>query len=726
MDLNLPDEDPQRRDHKPTAVPAFEASVRQEGAGKGKRLVLADSGNLFDKIDLVRGELGNAFGAVDGEQMRKHIAELEAAIAALQQTSPSGLDERQLGWEDPSSSDERPECLSGLFGTLTLGEKPHFFGPNAASDYLLFRKAVFHDSAPTKSSPFSVEILRKGPCLLPADDPRSKRKHYMEVLRSVLPPKPVAWKLTHVFLYNTAWMFGGARADDVALILNGLYSDHHDEPRAVEDVTIGAHDVAVLFVIFAFSCILNPDAEPRMDDARKYYDLATIALQYDHVLRHPTVSAIRALHLMTWFLHFQDDQNSMCVAYTLMGLTAQLCKTLGMHLNDSAWELDEREKQSRRLLVWDIIYYNSWGAESMGRPPSFSLAQFNARLPIDNGAYFDESGEWQQSYSAWAHSFTNLCLLRALAQAFGVRGASHATVMRLDRIIREHPVGPALRLRPGAACDGLSIAAAMQRANTTILSNKLLLYLHRGFFALAVAESPEDPLQSRYADSVTAAFRSAFIISTTARAIYKQIPFYERFVYIWSSVFSSAVILVSVVIKSPGSHLSPCAWAEFEVTFRLLEKISHKSRTISRAMPSLRQLREKASANRGSYSTSNSRGGSPPSVDLDEIELAFIYGQTHCAPGRSGAPGETALHWGIQPAPLAPSSSLEASAVPSYEMNDAFWANLGLTTNSGLAEDPILPVTAARDQHNLNATWAGFMDDMGVVDGFGFEEPPRA
>lgn len=427
--------------------------------------------------------------------MRKHIAELEAAIATLQQTSQTGHDELHPTRDGSTSSDDKAESnISGLFGTLTLGEKPHFFGHNAASDYLLFRKAVFHDSAPTKSSPFSLEILRKGPCLLPGDAPRSKRRDYMEVLRNLLPPKQVARHFAHVFLYNTAWMFGGARADDVAPILDGLYSDDHDEPRPVDDVIISVHDIAVLFVIFAFACVLDPDAEPRMDDARKYHELATLALQYDHILHHPTVPAIRAMHLMTWFLHFLDDQNSMCVAYTLMGLVAQLCKTLGMHMDDSAWELDDREKQSRRLLVWDILYYNSWVAESMGRPPSFSLPHFNARLPIDNDAYFDSSGEWQQSYSAWAHSFTHVCLVRVLSQAFGAHGASHSTVMQLDRIIREYPVGTGLRLRPAGKCDGDTIAVAMQRASTTILPNKLLLYLHRGFFPLAVAENPEESI----------------------------------------------------------------------------------------------------------------------------------------------------------------------------------------------------------------------------------------
>lgn len=108
-------------------------------------------------------------------------------------------------------------------------------------------------------------------------------------------------------------------------------------------------------------------------------------------------------------------------------------------------------------------------------------------------------------------------------------------------------------------------------------------------------------------------------------------------------------------------------------------------------------------------------------MDLDELELAFIYGQAHCAPGRSCDSGETAPHLSSRPDLFAWYNPVEGSAPPSYEMNDDYW---DILRSTGLVADPALNV--ARDQHNLNETWAGFMDDIGVVDGFGFEDPPRA
>lgn len=69
-------------------------------------------------------------------------------------------------------------------------------------------------------------------------------------------------------------------------------------------------------------------------------------------------------------------------------------------------------------------------------------------------------------------------------------------------------------------------------------------------------------------------------------------------------------------------------------------------------------------------------------------------------------------------------SVAEGNRMPSYDFGDEFWANLELASAGVLAGDSRLNI--AEDQHDLKATWAGFMDDMGVVDGFGYEDLPKA
>lgn len=54
-------------------------------------------------------------------------------------------------------------------------------------------------------------------------------------------------------------------------------------------------------------------------------------------------------------------------------------------------------------------------------------------------------------------------------------------------------------------------------------------------------ESPEDPLRSKFYESVLAVFRAAMQLTTTMCALSEQLPFCVRFPFLWSSAFSSSV-----------------------------------------------------------------------------------------------------------------------------------------------------------------------------------------
>ena len=54
-------------------------------------------------------------------------------------------------------------------------------------------------------------------------------------------------------------------------------------------------------------------------------------------------------------------------------------------------------------------------------------------------------------------------------------------------------------------------------------------------------EHPVDPLKSKYAQSVLAAFRSALYITTAVRSLYSQIPLSVRYFMFWSHAFSASV-----------------------------------------------------------------------------------------------------------------------------------------------------------------------------------------
>lgn len=66
--------------------------------------------------------------------------------------------------------------------------------------------------------------------------------------------------------------------------------------------------------------------------------------------------------------------------------------------------------------------------------------------------------------------------------------------------------------------------------------------MHRGFFASALQDHPEDPLSSKYAPSVLAAYNSACSYVGLVRSQYSQYPdLTERMWFLFTHVFSCAV-----------------------------------------------------------------------------------------------------------------------------------------------------------------------------------------
>ena len=91
-----------------------------------------------------------------------------------------------------------------------------------------------------------------------------------------------------------------------------------------------------------------------------------------------------------------------------------------------------------------------------------------------------------------------------------------------------------------------------------------LLYLHRTFFAQAVCDCPDNPLESKYATSVSATYRSAcLIVAGTHDATVRHPELAARFWWFWSNLFSAAVSLsffswYSRIFKS--LILLDCTW----------------------------------------------------------------------------------------------------------------------------------------------------------------------
>ena len=116
--------------------------------------------------------------------------------------------------------------------------------------------------------------------------------------------------------------------------------------------------------------------------------------------------------------------------------------------------------------------------------------------------------------------------------------------------------------------------------------------MHRGFFAKALEDHPHDPLGSKYAPSVLAAYNSACSFVGLVRSLYSQYPgLTERMWFLFTHVFSCAVrsqslrapyllivrqiVLGSIATKCPSMALAPSALSNLDSALTLFNDVSN-------------------------------------------------------------------------------------------------------------------------------------------------------
>lgn len=122
-----------------------------------------------------------------------------------------------------------------------------------------------------------------------------------------------------------------------------------------------------------------------------------------------------------------------------------------------------------------------------------------------------------------------------------------------------------------------------------------MLYLHRGFFARAMDENPEDPLGSKYGSSVLSAHRSASSFVALVHSLWSQYKILtERMWFLFTHVFSCAVsylisgflgyyhssfqffqiLLGSIPTKCPSLSLARSALQSLDQAYEMFTRIT--------------------------------------------------------------------------------------------------------------------------------------------------------
>ncbi|KAJ3976024.1 hypothetical protein EV361DRAFT_1001583, partial [Lentinula raphanica] len=416
----------------------------------------------------------------------------------------------------------------------------------------------------------------------------------------------------------------------------------------------GPHDLALLFIVFALAALVepypstsssssadgsSPNSNPSTGPASRpspnslgehYYQLAQASLSLQPVLEKPSIVTIQCLHVMSIYNAMSGEgtanpasdtsndtgastgeskktgqsETSMEMTWSLITMAAHLSQTVLERTADrdsERWGLSPKIVQRRRILFWDLFVADVWQSLNTGRPPSFSLAYIDCSFPQYEGVNMKDGssqGNDNSTTSAknltveiWQFRFASECLAEVVSRTLTAETPTYATIMDLDRKVREFPL-PENFIDRGADSD---MSFSFMKCVLDHIRETVLMYIHRSFFAQAIIDQPTNPLKSVYAPSFLAAYRAA---ATILRSVREQFILWPnscaRFWTMWTFAFSAAVVFGTVVTRGPRSPLAASAMGELDQACILFSKAATYSKRATKALPILTTLREKA------------------------------------------------------------------------------------------------------------------------------------
>lgn len=628
-------------------------------AGQGTRFILADTEQLHRKI----------------ADMSNRIRQLEDALAILQSATsdkrhPLLSDEllkvkfgsEALNPPQDSSSDRDASMLESIdvLGTLTLGDSGEvkYFGRSAGSETLMMTgEETAHPledaedgEAPIALSP-ELENLAN---LFPFTSQDRPDSHSLEMLESLLPTPQRAWNLCESYFLHGALFFRPIRRNELMdILLPKIYetaysqsrsraaaessppSDHTENPKLFESTR--PHALAALYFTFSLGALLDLGMSPYNAEAEHYYDLGRAALSLHAAYESPTMETVQAMGLMATYRSLAGSKYSRDSAWCVMSFAAKLAQSIGLHRDSAPWNIDPATVQKRRNLFWEVFAADVSHSLALGRPPAIHLSYVDCEYPIDDEENVNEAGEIQTGFWRMKHTFGRDIFNSVADATLTAKSPRYSAVLDLDKKVRElsFPVA----FKPYASLDdgeetyyssSLSLRDFYASQHRTVT----MLYLHRSFFAQALLDHPKNPLLSPFAPSFLTSYRSAsIVIKASAHQFDRCAAMAMRVWFLLSHMFSAAVIVGTVVTRSPNLNFASAALHDLDLAVELFRRTAVQSRRARIALGVLQKLREKAlraySLNSSIISSSPSFGSLPPQIiDDGEDELAIFGGQT--------------------------------------------------------------------------------------------------
>ncbi|KAJ3512326.1 hypothetical protein NLJ89_g3583 [Agrocybe chaxingu] len=668
-------------------------------AGQGTRFILADTEQLHEKI----------------YEMSNRIRQLEDALAILQanvsdQRHPLlsddllkikfGSEALNARGEPPLSKDEDAATTKSIdaLGTLTLGSSGdvQYFGRSAGSETLMMKadeenadSSSDEDNELQPAPTETVDVVEKLAGAFPFSRARPNTDG-LQAIELLLPPRERAAHLCKSYIDHASYFFRPIRPDD---LLGDLFptiyaciASHNQARSSDPDIdknsstdNTSPHSVAILCFIFALGALLDFSQPPFNSEAERYYDLGRAALSLRPIYDSANIDTVSALGLMATYNSLAGKRYTRDSAWCIMSFAAKLAQTIGLHRDSARWHMDNKTVQKRRNLFWEIFSSDLSHSLALGRPPSNHPSYVDCEFPIDEDASLSsDATETQAGFWRTKHRFARDIYNQVAEATLIARTPSYNTILDLDRKVREisfpASFNPYVTREAGADIFHSSSLALRDFYAT-------MLYLHRSFFAQAMLDHPSNPLLSPFAPSFLTAYRSASIIIKASAHLFERCAAVAmRLWFLMNHLFSAAVILGTVMTRSPTSNIASMAMRDFNLAISLFERNAVQSQRAKIALGVLLKLKEKAARSYQHHApgqspteSASTPNGSPPFGLSDDLEddLAIFGGQMRVldrkasgkhhhrsmsSGGSAGAPGS-----GTTAAASSPSSSTATS-----------------------------------------------------------------
>nr|GAT44715.1 predicted protein [Mycena chlorophos] len=608
--------------------------------GQGNRFVLASTQDLHEKIQQLSNrvrELEDALRVshshISGDTHPLLSEELLKLKAPLQREAPA-----MRNLSHPKDGDEHNPDVVDAFGSLSISMSggAKYFGTTANS-WNETAEDNESDSSQLDNLQAQLEqllpsdILRRASAFPIGPVPPPQDGDSLRTLLWYLPPGAKAAALRDVYFTHASWMYAPVSPESFDEVYGQFYAPSAAPPA---DQPLLAHRLALTFIVLSIGALMDTNEPAYNLEAEKYHQLARAALFLHSFFDQPTITAVQCLFLMTYYLFLSDRHGTGSGArWAIMGIAVKVAQSIGLHRDSGRWKVDPVETQRRRELFWELYVYDSWGAWTMGRPTSFTLAHVDCKMPHSNDPPED------QAYHNWKHRFVSECMVHLHEQAFGARAPTYATVLQLDRKMRAFPVPQILQVAGFGSSEPRqrgfpdSVMLTLQRHIVLAIREMNLLYLHRSFFARAISDHPKDPLGSPYGTSVIAAYRSAGSLVALMRNLHSQVTeLSERIWFLWTHMFSCAIILGSIVTRCPSMSLAPSALVQLDSACELFAKAARGFRA-GKVLNIMLRLQEKAHNSledfrKGKLSPSARRIATETSLPEENDELSTLGGKT--------------------------------------------------------------------------------------------------